>query len=65
MVPEYAQVEHNFIQVCSCYLIHEYLKDILFYKNLHLEGIDHNRGLNLEYMDRLRGLHTPQNICKT
>lgn len=36
MVPEYAEVEHNdFIQVC-CYLIHEYLKDILFYKNLHL-----------------------------
>lgn len=30
MVPEYVEVEHNdFIQVCSCYLMHEYLKDIL------------------------------------
>lgn len=28
MLPEYAEVEHNnFIQVCSCYLIHKYLKD--------------------------------------
>ena len=37
MVPEYVEVEHNdFIQVCSCYLMHEYLKDILFYKNFHL-----------------------------
>lgn len=37
MLPEYGEVERdNFIQVCSCYLTREYLKDILFYKNLHL-----------------------------
>lgn len=35
MLTEY--VEHNFIQVCSCFLIHEYLKDTLFYKTYILK----------------------------